>query len=235
MMTVVKDIVFGSAERQLESLIVTSPITQRLMTIDGCVANPVSAEECALFGGPKSYYGCNSYYFMHMCKMQDSNTNISTEVFNNGIVGHGLYPALLELELVVANVVSDAYASSANDVFESCDHVPGTRGDNINQLASNYLAAGLAELSSGVQAEAVSSITTANNNDVLAVVMSSLAIFVIYYLVYRPLIAKLDHEMKQNRTLLLLVPDEVAKAVPAVVMAAQKLAQFAASQASAAK
>jgi hypothetical protein len=230
MTSIVKDIVFGSKTRQLKSLIVTSPITQRLMTVDGCVPNPVSAEECALFGGPSSYFGCNSYYFMNMCKMQESNTNISTAVFDNGLVGHGLYPALLELELLVSDVVRDAYASAANDEFESCDHVAGTRGDIINQLASSYVAAGLAALSSGVQAEAVDSITVANNNDVLAVVLSSLAIFVIYFLVYRPLIAKLDHEMKMNRTLLLLVPDEVAKAVPAVVMAAQKLAQFAQQQ-----
>jgi len=131
---------------------------------------------------------------------------------------------------VVSDVVRDAYASAANDEFESCDHVSGTRGDIINQLTSSYLAAGLAALSAGVQGEAIDSITTANNNDVLAVVMSSLAIFVIYLLVYRPLIAKLDHEMKMNRTLLLLVPDEVAKAVPAVVLAAQKLAKFAQQQ-----
>jgi flagellar biosynthesis/type III secretory pathway M-ring protein FliF/YscJ len=106
----------------------------------------------------------------------------------------------------------------------------GTRGDTINQLASNYLAAGLSALSAGVQAEAASSIMTSNSNDVLAVVLSSLAIFVIFFLVYRPLIARLDLEMKQSRTLLLLVPDEVAKAVPAVIMAAQKLAQFAQTQ-----
>jgi hypothetical protein len=229
-MSVVKDVVFGSTTRHLQSLIVTSPATQRLMTINGCVENAVSAEECALYGGPNSYYGCNEYYRGALCKFPDGNTNISTAVFDNGIIGRGLYPALLELELLVLDVVRDAYASSANDVFESCDHVAGTRGDTINQLASNYLAAGLAALSAGVQAEAINSIVTSNNNDVLAVVLSSLAIFVIFFLVYRPLIARLDLEMKQNRTLLLLVPDEVAKAVPAVVMAAQKLAQFAQQQ-----
>jgi hypothetical protein len=232
LMSVVKDIAFGSAERQLQSLIVTSPTTNKLFTVDGCVDNAVTPATCVLFGGPGAYYGCNLFYSTAMCRLPADNTNISYEVFNNGIVGHGLYPAVLQLELAARHLIDDTYAALASNVnvFESSDHVPGTRGDTINQMTESYLAAGLSALSAGVYGEATASIAVSNSNDVIAVVASSFAIFVLIVGVYRPLILKLDHEMKQSRTMLLLVPDEVAKAVPAVVMAAQKLAQFAQQQ-----
>ena len=44
-------------------------------------------------------------------------------------------------------------------------------------------------------------------------------------LLYAPLVALLDNEIKRTRFLLLLFPEEVAKGCPAVIAAGKKLAE----------
>jgi hypothetical protein len=50
--------------------------------------------------------------------------------------------------------------------------------------------------------------------DVLAVVISCGALVGFYVLLYAPLVARLDNEIKRTRFLLLLFPEEVAKGEP---------------------
>jgi len=64
-------------------------------------------------------------------------------------------------------------------------------------------------------------------SDQYAVIFSSLALAAMYLFVYRPLIVFLDLEIKRSHYLLLLVPEEIAKVVPALVSAGQKLAVLA--------
>ena len=69
------------------------------------------------------------------------------------------------------------------------------------------------------------SIQTSMSIDVLAVVLSCGALVLFYVLLYAPLVAQLDNEIKRTRFLLLLFPEEVAKGVPAVIAAGKKLAE----------
>ena len=54
--------------------------------------------------------------------------------------------------------------------------------------------------------------------DVLAVVISCGALVGFYVLLYAPLVARLDNEIKRTRFLLLLFPEEVAKGERRVVL-----------------
>jgi hypothetical protein len=231
--SVAKDLVYGSEARQLQSLAATSASAYRLFLVDGCVDNSVSAAECADFGGPSSYYGCNNYYRLASCRHDPASTNRSSAVFYYGIVGRGLFPALLQLTLVVRRAVTDQMALLAQGpgalVYISADHAPaGSRlsapGDFVNQCASSFLAAGLGELSASVLAESVALVSASLAADALAAALSSAALLLIFAFKYRPLIAQLDRDIKRSRHLLLLIPDAIAKVVPAVVQAGQRLA-----------
>ncbi len=92
---------------------------------------------------------------------------------------------------------------------------------------AQYFAGALDALSSGIEAEAISTVSVQISSDQYAVIFSSLALAAMYLFVYRPLIAFLDLEIKRSHYLLLLVPEEIAKVVPALVSAGQKLAVLA--------
>jgi hypothetical protein len=92
-------------------------------------------------------------------------------------------------------------------------------------MASAYLAGGLQSLASNIQSEVEGLVTAAVNIDALAVAFSSLTLPVFVLVFYRPLILHLDADIKRSRALLMLVPDEIAKVVPAIVNAGQKLMQ----------
>ena len=236
MASIAEDVVYGSEQRKLQSLIATSPSTYYIMLVNGCVQSSVSAKACAVFG-PSPYYGCNTYYPYELCYSDPASTNSSEVKFHFGIVGRGLYPALLEFflrakEAVAANEAQLLLGPGAL-VYQSMDHdsVGGlgalTVGQFVNEMASAYLAGGFNALSSGIEAEAVATVSAQVNVDTLAVVFSSLALAAMYLLVYRPLIVFLDLEIKRSHHLLLLVPEEIAKVVPAVVQAGQRLAVMA--------
>ena len=94
-------------------------------------------------------------------------------------------------------------------------------------MPTQYFAGGFDALSSGIEAEAVATVSVQIVSDQYAVIFSSLALAAMYLFVYRPLIVFLDLEIKRSHYLLLLVPEEIAKVVPALVTAGQKLAVLA--------
>jgi len=100
-------------------------------------------------------------------------------------------------------------------------------GRNRAPDRAQYFAGALDALSSGIEAEAISTVSVQISSDQYAVIFSSLALAAMYVFVYRPLIAFLDLEIKRSHYLLLLVPEEIAKVVPALVSAGQKLAVLA--------
>lgn len=59
--------------------------------------------------------------------------------------------------------------------------------------------------------------------DILATAASLVALLLLYAFFYRPLIMSLDEDIKSVRNLLLLLPDEVARNVPAVLEYSQAL------------
>ncbi len=220
---VAEDIVYGSAERELQSLVATSPSTYQILLVNGCVQNGVSAAACKAYG-PNPYYGCNNFYRYDICYKDAASTNMSELVFHYGLVGRGLYPAMLEFFLrgkqaVAAQQVQLALGPGAL-YYQTLDHDSpygvGTmsNGQFIGEISGAYIAGGLDSLSSGIGAEAVATVSAQINVDTLAVVFSSLTLAAMYLLVYQPLIAFLDIEIKRSHHLLLLVPEEIAKVVP---------------------
>ena len=123
--------------------------------------------------------------------------------------------------------------------------------DIMAQLGYKYLPMGLQQLSDGIEGEASALLSQASSLDVLALSLSILSLLGFYAAVYRcvrwpavrmpaparsprsllslvprsPLISHLDGEIKKTRFLLLLVPEEVAKNVPAVVAVSARLVQ----------
>ena len=98
------------------------------------------------------------------------------------------------------------------------------QADFVNQMATSYLPGGLQALSAVIYREAVAKVAEAANLDTAAVVISDAVVAGLVLLFYMPLIRSLDAEIKRSRFLLLLIPEEVAKSVPAVVMVSRKLA-----------
>lgn len=65
--------------------------------------------------------------------------------------------------------------------------------------------------------ESVSTITTFQSLDVLVTCVSVLILLVYYFVLYQPIIRRLDRDIKNVRMLLLLFPDDVSNVVPAIV------------------
>jgi len=58
---------------------------------------------------------------------------------------------------------------------------------------------------------------------------SIVALLLAYFAIYRPLIIRLDTEIKNVRSLLLLFPDEVSRGVPAIIEHSREMLKDAAS------
>ena len=176
-----------------------------------------------------------SFYPYERCFISATNTLRSPLVFNYGIVSRGLLGAIIDYvqrvreavleqqQLIALGPTHIAYREVNND--SPLGVGPLTTGQLVNEMASAYLAGGLQSLANKIQSEVVGRVTTAVNIDALAVAFSSLTLPVFVLVFYRPLILHLDAEIKRSRTLLMLVPDEIAKVVPAIVNAGQKLMQ----------
>jgi hypothetical protein len=230
--SVAQDLVYGSKARHLQSLVATSPSTYELMLVNGCVPSPISAAACAAYG-PNPYYGCNNYYPYSRCYISSSNTLLSPVVFNYGIVSRGLFGAILDY----VQRVREAIAAQEQEIargpsfitYKSVNNLsplgvgPISTGQLVNEMASVYLAAGLQTLATNVEAEVVTRVQASVNTDTLAVAFSCLSLPLFVLLFYRPLINHLDADIKRSRALLMLVPDEIAKVVPAIVDVGQKL------------
>jgi hypothetical protein len=176
-----------------------------------------------------------SFYPYERCYISETNTLLTPVVFNYGIVSRGLLGVIIDYVQRVREAVLEQQQlialGPAHIAFRSIDKVsplgvgPLTTGQLVNEMASAYLAGGLQSLASNIQSEVEGLVTAAVNIDALAVAFSSLTLPVFVLVFYRPLILHLDADIKRSRALLMLVPDEIAKVVPAIVNAGQKLMQ----------
>jgi hypothetical protein len=71
-----------------------------------------------------------------------------------------------------------------------------------------------------------SSFATTN---IIVTLAALLSLFLTFILLYRPLIKRLDADIKRTRALLLLFPSEVCRAVPAITAAGRRLVDDAGS------
>lgn len=87
----------------------------------------------------------------------------------------------------------------------------------IHQLGLNFLAAGYQEHARIRLAEAIDYLQAFGSLNIVVTIIAIVSLLLFYYITYRPMIRRLDSEIKKVRILLLLFPDEVARNVPAVL------------------
>jgi hypothetical protein len=234
---IVDGLMAGSDDLGLGSVVLSSRTAYMLLLEDGCVSVPIPDTECALYG-VQPFYGCNKYYDYNLCRLPDNNVNISVTSFAYGLVGTGLLPsikAMLTAATAVLNrrreQLADFLAGRAAvmPIFE----IPQTPSpsanaeepqDFVNQMAGVYLAGGLEALSAGLYSEASAIVEADLGLDLAALLLSFVALLLIYFFWYKPMLMALDAEVKKTRSLLLLLPEEVVKSTPALVRAAGKFA-----------
>jgi hypothetical protein len=212
---------YGSSSRNLRPALSSSPSAYRILLENGCVHNEVSAATCAVYGKRS----CDYFYPYAFCYMPQGNTDINYKVFSSGVVGTGLLPALRQFLVMARNLLQQRQAAlaaggSADLPREDLSAAPFSIMD---QLGRQYLPAGLEALSSGRIGENVSYLSQFASLNLAATLLCVLAMALIYALFYAPLFARLDKDIKGTRGLLLLLPDDAARAVPAVMAAGKKL------------
>ena len=89
----------------------------------------------------------------------------------------------------------------------------------------NYVAAGAKAHAQIRQEEAISTLTNFTSLNVLVTLAAIAALFAFYAAAYAPMIRRLDREIKQVRGLLLLFPDSVSRAVPAILNHGREMLQ----------
>ena len=212
---------YGSTSRGLRPALSSSASAYKILVENGCVRNEVDAATCANYGTRP----CNYYYAYEQCKIPDGNTDINYVVFDSGIVGTGLLPSLREFLLKARNLVAERSAALAADPSDQLPRVDLAAPplSVIDQLGHEYLPAGLEALSAGRITEDSAYLSQFAQLNLMATLLCIVALLGFYVLAYRPLFASLDKDIKGARGLLLLLPDEAARSVPAVMTAGKKL------------
>jgi hypothetical protein len=188
-------LLFGNEDRALRAGLQTSPATADLFLRSSCIDNN------------------QIYYDMHECQ----------QTFMDGLLSKvGLRAALTEY-LQIAKQVMDERAvqlQSNNCTFYS---MTDGLGYQLSQLGDFMLHPAFQRASEIRFNEGMDALNSFMSLDIALTVMLLLALVVVYWIVYLPIVAALDLEMKRCRELLLLFPDEVARAIPAVIQAGRDM------------
>jgi hypothetical protein len=188
-------LLFGNEDRALRAGLQTSPATADLFLRSSCIDNN------------------HMYYDMHECQ----------QTFMDGLLSKvGLRAALTEY-LQIAKQVMDERAvqlQSNNCTFYS---MTDGLGNQLSQLGDFMLHPAFQRASEIRFNEGMDALNSFMSLDIALTVMLLLALVVVYWIVYLPIVAALDLEMKRCRELLLLFPDEVARAIPAVIQAGRDM------------
>jgi len=213
---------YGNAAAGAPSALASSAAAHRLLLVNGCVDNGVGAAACANYGGAP----CVFYYTMALCAKDPASTDAGAPVFDFGLVGTGLLPALRGFLTDAGDLlrVRAAQLAAAPPLAAgaSLDAPPGAY---VDALGAAYLPAGLGALVAELAAESAARMAAFNAWSVGTIAASSLALVFAYAVVYAPILAQLDNEIKRTRFLLLLFPEDVARRVAAVGDAARRLLQ----------
>jgi hypothetical protein len=187
---------YGSAADFIRPGIQTFPAIASLATVNGCVDTT------------------GAYYTQPACA-----------AFYDGIVTHGLQATLKQF-LFVARQLAAARLPAVQGA-EACVPLSLDTPDFAFLYACRwqYLAAGFFDLSDIHEADAAGAFGTFNSVNLAICVSAILALPIIYFLVFLPLIRMLDTEIKNTRSLLLLLPDDVSRSVPAIIALGDAMAK----------
>jgi hypothetical protein len=203
MQTVQAGLAYGHEGYNLRPGLQRSNALFRLLMGDGCVEN----------GG--------EYYDMPLC--EGSSASAGSGGFQDGIVGRsGLQAAFDDYgqKLTGAINIREKQLSSGNcSVVDASSGMPGI----LAQYGERFLPPGYAAVADTLYNEGYAAINGYIAASAAVTVVSVLGLWGLFFLVYRPVMRRLDREIKDSRALLLLFPDEVSRSVPAVVTAGRDM------------
>ena len=142
-----------------------------------------------------------------------------------------MLPAMLQyinriesaLDIRKSEVASFPNSISVMDVTNGLSgSFTGDDFDAVDKMFGQFIPAGLDELSRVTQESSSNIITSFNKVDEIVVTVSVLSI-VIFYVYYVIILGHLNRMIKTTRFLLLLVPEDVTKATPALIAFGRKL------------
>jgi hypothetical protein len=188
-------LLYGDTALELRPLLKVSASHFHLFMQDGCVANGLR------------------YYDVPACQA----------TFYDGLVGKGLQGAYTEYLQLARKTVEDRYLATRPGVPCQPEALNGGVAELLEDLAEKYLAAGFKTAASITVTSVGDYLDSFRALNFLATACSLVALFIFFFAVYTPKIRRMDAEIKHVRHLLLLFPDEVSRAVPAIIAAGREL------------
>jgi hypothetical protein len=224
----VNAIAYGDEALGLKSALSSTPAAYKILLENGCVHNEIPAEICANYGKNRP---CVYHYEYDYCFKPTESLDTTKNIFQFGIVGTGMLPAMLQyinriesaLDIRKSEVASFPNSISVMDVTNGLSgSFTGDDFDAVDKMFGQFIPAGLDELSRVTQESSSNIITSFNKVDEIVVTVSVLSI-VIFYVYYVIILGHLNRMIKTTRFLLLLVPEDVTKATPALIAFGRKL------------
>jgi hypothetical protein len=217
MMEMVTDaLMYGSPSLNVRSGIQIMPEINHVAMINGCTDTT------------------KYYYPMENC----------TQLFYGGIFSRGMMQGFKEfandVRLLILlrreQLAADPTGVSlcANPQGSGTDRYPlnDKMVNDVDQMRWRYLAAPLNRIATIRIANAHSVFQTFSRYDLGLTLACIAALILFYYVIYSPLIRRLDKDIKEVRLLLLLFPDDVSRAVPVIAEVGRQLVKDTASVAS---
>ncbi len=216
---------YGDTKLGMTSVLTNSQKAYDMLLVNGCIDSSLPASECAHYGTQPCVYWYNLTYCLN--PQLDSGAS-SHPVFFYGLVGTGLLPATREYEMMVEDAIAAQRAALAASVAAGTPLPRGMSFDSppglyIDRLGAAYLPAGIHKLANTLSEEGVAVLQAYSYSLTIVTVMSCVSLLLLYLAVYRPIIARLDSDIKRTRFLLLLVPEDVLRRVPEVGAAGKRL------------
>jgi hypothetical protein len=149
------------------------------------------------------------------------------EAFRDGLLAKsGLLGAVGDY-LSIAKIAIDFSEDNRNAV------VPLTHGGPLlsQQYATTFMPPAFEAFSNIIYNSSIGTLNNFNTINLVVTIGSCLALILLYYIIYRPQVKKLDKEIKNVRNLLLLFPDEVSRNTQAIIAAGREMMKDASSQA----
>ena len=222
----VNAIAYGDDALGLKSALSSSPAAYKILLENGCVDNVIPAVECANYGKNRP---CVYHYQYDYCYKPTESLDTTKNIFQFGIVGTGMLPALLQYINRIESALDIRKSESASGSLNIMNVATGLSGsfteddfDAVDKMYGQFIPAGLDELSRVTQETSSNIIVSFNKIDEVVVTVSVLSI-VVFYGYYVIILGQLNRMIKTTRFLLLLVPEDVTKATPALIAFGRKL------------
>jgi hypothetical protein len=186
-------LLYGSDVHKVRPLLKVSKGHFHLFMEDGCVSTPL--------------------YTMDSCK----------NTFFDGLVGKGLQGAYKQYVQIANRLIDERYDANADMTTCQPQDVNSGTPTVVERLAERFLAAGFNRAATLTVENINSFLDSFKLINILVTVASIFALVLFFFVVYQPMIRRMDTEIKNVRYLLLLFPDEVSRVVPAIIAAGREL------------